>query len=246
MDVKKLSGNAQVRPQPPPARGSQRARGTHPNGSASSSVTNLHSAGVAPTSNPMARKMIVPQYSGPASQVASLDGARDPLNNLRRSESSASARSLPALPYRASNTLTSQPPPLPANKPQVLRKNVPPPIPNKKSSLVSMTASPGSSSASTSMNNTPLQSYRDKPSGDESRPEPPPPRRSMAASSSAARKPIPNLIDEDVKPALPPRTGTGLSTMSSGGGGGGGRILLDEEPDEMKNTDGWEVLKPMR
>lgn len=54
------------------------------------------------------------------------------------------------------------------------------------------------------------------------------------------RKPVPNLIDGDERPpALPPRTGTGLS----GGGNGRARNLLDDEGD-IKGLDGWEVLRP--
>ena len=56
-----------------------------------------------------------------------------------------------------------------------------------------------------------------------------------------ARKPVPNLIDgDDRPPALPPRTGTGLSTGSGRRG-----YLLDDEGD-LRGLDGWEVLKPDR
>lgn len=68
----------------------------------------------------------------------------------------------------------------------------------------------------------------------------------MAPSTSSARKPVPNLIDDDIKPALPPRTGTGLSAMSNGSSRNGRPSLMDDEPEEVKNIDGWEVLKPMR
>jgi hypothetical protein len=236
VDVKKIAGN--VRPEPPPARGSQRARTMDFNGLNPGSTTSLPQNGPTPTSNPMARKMIAPQYPGHSPQMANLDGTRDPLNDLRRSASSASTHSLPALPYRASNTLPPQASSLQPNKPQVLRKTAPPPIPNKKPSLLSKTTSPSSSPAP--------QAYRDEPSLDESRPQPPPPRRSMATSSSATRKPVPNLIDGDERPALPPRTGTGLSAASNGSGRGGGRNLMDDEPEELRNLDGWEVLKPLR
>jgi hypothetical protein len=51
-------------------------------------------------------------------------------------------------------------------------------------------------------------------------------------------------------PALPPRTGTGFSSIESkkggaGGGGGSNRNLLDEEAsEELEALKGWEVLKP--
>lgn len=64
----------------------------------------------------------------------------------------------------------------------------------------------------------------------------------MAPPPASARKPVPNLIDgDDRPPALPPRTGTGLS----GGSNGRSRNLLDDEGD-LRGLDGWEVLKPDR
>lgn len=59
----------------------------------------------------------------------------------------------------------------------------------------------------------------------------------------AARKPVPNLIDGDDErpPALPPRTGTGLS---AGSNGRARNLLDDDEPGDMKGLDGWEVLRP--
>lgn len=66
----------------------------------------------------------------------------------------------------------------------------------------------------------------------------------MAPPPSTARKPVPNLMDDDfggAKPPLPPRTGTGLSAGSNVGL----KNLLDDESD-MKGLDGWEVLRPDR
>jgi hypothetical protein len=61
----------------------------------------------------------------------------------------------------------------------------------------------------------------------------------------AERKPVGvgnsmvSLIDgSDERPALPPRTGTGLSAR--------GRSLMDDESEEMENLKGWEVLRPVR
>ena len=217
IEVNKLGS----RPEPPPARGSQRARTIDFNNpgnaaSASSSSTNL--------SNPMARKMIAPQYNAKdPDQIPYLDGARDPISDLRRNASNASTRSLPILPNRN----LAPAPSIPMNSkpsPQVLRKPAPPPIPSKKASLLSKTNTGGSFAAP--------QRYRDEPD--------PLPRRSMAPPPTVyARKPVPNLIDGDERPpALPPRTGTGLSA-----GSGRGRNLLDDEPD-IKGLDGWEVLRP--
>lgn len=177
----------------------------------------------------MARKMIVPQYNAKdPDQITYMDGARDPISDLRRNASNASTRSLPILPNRNLPPAASTPgrPAIPLDSkphPQVLRKPAPPPIPNKKPSLLSKTNT-GSSVSST----TPQQQqrYRDDPV--------PLPRRSMAAPSAAAvRKPVPNLIDGDeAPPALPPRTGNGRAAN-----------LLDDEGD-MKGLDGWEVLRP--
>lgn len=62
----------------------------------------------------------------------------------------------------------------------------------------------------------------------------------MAPPPASARKAVPNLIDgEDRPPALPPRTGTGLSIESNGRA----RNYLDDESD-MRSLDGWEVLRP--
>jgi hypothetical protein len=186
---------------------------------------------------PAARKMIAPLYPGHANQILSSDGARDSLNDLRRSGSSASTHSMPSLPYRASNTLPST---QSSNKPQVLRKPAPPPIPNKKPSLLSKDSSPGPSYA------PPPQRYRDDPPEEESRGyHPMQARRSMAPPPNLTRKPVQNLIDDDFeKPALPPRTGTGGSSRI---GGRGGRSLMDDEPEDMRNMGGdWEVLRPAR
>ncbi|KAF3049476.1 inositol polyphosphate 5-phosphatase [Didymella keratinophila] len=218
-----------TRPEPPPARGSQRARTVDFNNPAkpasASSSTSLQSH------NPMARKMIVPQYNArDPEQITYMDGAHDPVSDLRRNASNASTRSLPILPNRNLPPVTSSlpGPPLPMNSkpaPQVLRKPAPPPVKPKPSLL-----SKGSSTGAT----PPPQRYRDDPE--------PAPRRSMAPPPNmGARKPVPNLIDgDDRPPALPPRTGTGLSTGSGRRGN-----LLDDEGD-LRGLDGWEVLKPDR
>lgn len=170
--------------------------------------------------------MIVPQYNArDPEQITYMDGARDPITDLRRNASNASTRSLPLLPSR---NLPPATPPLPmASKPspQVLRKPAPPPV-KPKPSLLSKASSPSAT--------PPPQKYRDDPD--------PQPRRSMAPPpNTSARKPVPNLIDADDKPpALPPRTGTGLSAESGRGGN-----LLDDEGD-VRGLDGWEVLRPER
>lgn len=210
------------RPEPPPARGSQRARTVDFNGPSTS---------LPPTQKPAARKMIAPLYPGHATQILGSDGTRDSLSDLRRSGSSASTHSLPSsLPYRASNTL---PQTQSSSKPQVLRKPAPPPIPNKKPALLSKGSSPGPTFA------PPPQRYRDDPPEEESRAYPPQStRRSMAPPPHLTRKPVQNLIDDDGdKPALPPRTGSGGSSR---------RNLMDDEPDDMRNMGDWEVLRPVR
>jgi inositol-1,4,5-trisphosphate 5-phosphatase len=218
IDVKHMPSSR--RPEPPPARGSQRARTVD---------FDSPSTSLPPTQKPAARKMIAPLYPGHATQILSSDGARDSLNDLRRSGSSASTHSLPSLPYRASNMA---PQTHTTNKPQVLRKPAPPPIPNKKPSLLSKGSSSGPSYA------PPPQRYRDDPPEEESRAHAPPPaRRSMAAPPNLTRKPVQNLIDDDgEKPALPPRTGSG----------GGGRSLMDDEPEDVRSMGEWEVLRPGR
>ncbi|KAH8731467.1 SacI homology domain-containing protein [Phaeosphaeriaceae sp. PMI808] len=230
VDVKRMGSN-NGRPEPPPARGSQRTRpvdfhGTSTTSSMSSSTTSLHQGGSAPSQNPLARKLIVPTFPTHATQTANFDGSRDALTDLGRTTSSASTRSLP---IRYSNP-TFPPPPLASrNGPQLLRKPAPP-IPNKKPSL-----------ASNSSSSTPPQ-YRDDDAYQEpQRPQPPPPRRSMAE-----RRPVPNPVDDDgyARPPLPPRSGTGLSAGS--GGSGRRRNLLDDEPEDMGGLKGWEVLQPGR
>lgn len=255
MEVNRTGGNS--KPEPPPARGSQRARTVDFNAPSSFNPNPQGNAHLG------TRKLIVPQYNPrDPSQITYTDGTRDTsLSSIQRSASSASARSLPhRLPP---STASSKDPP-----PQVLRKPVPPPIPTKKPSLNSI-AIPRDSSTSSS---TSTPRYRDDPSPleDERRryPQPPPARRSMAAppavySSAKLRKPIPNLIDGDddgrreKKPALPPRTGTGLSGRDGNGYGygngsgnenGRGRSLMDNEPEpeELEGFRGWEVLRPVK
>lgn len=225
VNVPQMRANA-GRPEPPPARGSQRARTVDFNGANTpgSSTTSLHQS---TTPNLPARKLIVPAFPTHAAQTANFDGGRDALNDLQRSSSSASTRSLPVRP----GAFSSQPPQSASrNSPQVLRKPAPPPIPNKKPSLLSKTSS----------QTVPTQTgqYRDEP-------DPLPPRRSMAE-----RRPVQgsvmgtaSLIDEEgAKPPLPPRTGSGGSIP--GAVPGRGRNLMDDEPEEMGSLKGWEVLQP--
>lgn len=254
VDVKKLQNNG--RPEPPPARGSQRTRPAEFNGlssssSKSSSTTSLQQAQAPALPSHTARKMNVPLYPGHASQILNTDGPRDSYTDLQRTTSNASTNSLPALPYRATPPSSSSLQPTPSSNPRVLRKPGPPPIPTKKPSLSTHTSStPFSRSAAS----PPHQALHDEPLSDpeRGRPQPPPPRRSMAAPSGSglvAKKPVPNLIDGDERPPLPPRTGTGLSAGSTGSNGrgrmGGGRSLMDEEPEEMAGLRDWEVLRPV-
>ncbi|KAH7391763.1 SacI homology domain-containing protein [Pyrenochaeta sp. MPI-SDFR-AT-0127] len=250
VDVKRLNNNG--RPDPPPARGSQRARPSDYSGmstpsSMSSSTTSLQQAG-APQHNPMARKLNAPLYPSHAAQILSNDGSRDANNDLRRTTSSASTHSLPALPYRPTQpgSFSASPPNTSSSKPQVLRKPAPPPIPTKKPSLLSNAISPNSTTSSS----TNQRGYRDEPSPEsERRPQVPAPRRSMAAPPDLSkRKPV-NLMGGDERPPqLPPRTGTGLSMASNGSGGGRGasRNLMDDEPEDMAGLKDWEVLRPVR
>lgn len=185
--------------------------------------------------------MIVPSYH---------DGASDAsLHRAASTASTASTRSLPVLPSRkmpppytphsnvyggaGANTGTSR-------SANVLRKPAPP-IPNKKPSLVGRTTLGEP------------DRYRDDVDADDE------PRRSRAAPPlKMGRKPVPNLIDDDVgapPPPLPPRRGGG------GGGGGAGVNLLDDDADAFAalgyeygsgsvprpvDAEGWEVLRPGR
>ncbi|KAF2749648.1 hypothetical protein M011DRAFT_484373 [Sporormia fimetaria CBS 119925] len=238
VEVKRMA----TRPEPPPARGSQRARTVDFNGSQASPVP-----GFQPT-NPMARKLIVPPFNpSPSVSVPNFDGANDhPSPNLPyRAVSSASTHSLPDLnrhrkpqppvpspanrPPSSATASSSPPQPQPQQQqnPQILRKPAPPPIPTKKPSLLSKAISPSPSPV---------------PSPD-ARPQPPPPRRSMAQPSKVDMKTVPNLVDGDGEPPppLPPRTGTGLSSRSEVGTVN----LLDEDPaEELEALKGWEVLRP--
>jgi hypothetical protein len=228
VEVKRMGG----KPEPPPARGTARAHTVDFNGtgqgmpnSRTSSTTSVNQV----NRNPSARKLIAPPFPPPPSSGAMpyLDGHDD----LRRTTSSASARSLPS----HFNTPSAQREPS-----QNLNRKPAPPIPNKKPSLLA-------SIPSSSMPSPPPQRYRDGPQPPDSstRPQPPPPRRSMAPLP-ANRKPVhsENLVDNlEDRPPLPPRTGTGLSTGSREGRG---RNLMDEEPEDMENLKGWEVLRPVR
>jgi inositol-1,4,5-trisphosphate 5-phosphatase len=229
VDIKQIQNRR--RPEPPPARGSQRARTVD-------FANPALSTNPPATQKPGARKMIAPLYPGHAQQIIGSEGSRDALNDLRRSDSGASTHSLPSLPYRASNTLPQNQSSSNSSKPQVLRKPAPPPIPSKKPALLTKASSSHISPA------PPPQRYRDDPPMEESRAYPPPPaKRSMAPPPNLARKPIQNLIDgDDDKPALPPR----INTNGSGRGGGGGRSLMDDEPEDMQNMRDWEVLRPVR
>lgn len=228
-------GSNRNRPEPPPARGTQRARTVDFNNGAGTpdsrtgSTTSLQQGGSTTQQNPPARKLIVPEFPTHATQSSNFDGSRDALDDLRRNPSNASTRSLPTRPGQTS----SQPPPSRCG-PQVLRKPAPPPIPNKKPALLSK--------PSYSPNPPPQMQYRDETS----RPQVPAPRRSVAE-----RRPVGNFLDEDTdKPPLPPRTGTGLSTesnVSSRAGRGTGRNLMDDEPEDLGSLGrGWEVLQPGR
>lgn len=189
--------------------------------------------------------MIVPHYPNHSTPVPNSEGARDPLDHIRRSASSASARSLPSLPYRASNTLAPALDAQSSINPQVLRKAAPPPIPNKKPSLLSKSSQPGSDPAldsrSLSLNRS------DDLRSNEALHHLPSAGRTQAPQAPSARKPVQDLLDGDVKPALPPRTGTGLSSVSNGSrGAGGSKNLMDDEPEELQSLKDWEVLRPGR
>lgn len=260
VDVKKLS--ASNRPEPPPARGSQRARTFQYDGAGpvSGSTTSLHQSGTPGTQNPRARKMIVPSYPGQPNS-----SPQDPLDTLRRTASNASSHSLSTLPYRSSNTLPPNPhdqsPQQHQHQPQVLRKTLPPPIPNKKPSLLSRAMSPDlkpsapGSFAPLPASQSTQHRYRDDP------PLPGSKRNILAPPPPLNKKPVPGqgyngggvgggsvYPEAEFKPALPPRTGTGLSVGSSRAGGDApmSRNLLDEEPEELRNLGDWEVLRPER
>ena len=230
VDVKRMGG----KPEPPPARGTARAHTVDFNGptqlmpsSRTSSSTSINSTNQM-NRNPSGRKLIAPPFLPPPSSggIPNLDGHDD----LRRTTSSASARSLPNFPSRPSTQREPS---------SSLNRKAAPPIPNKKPSLLA--AKPSLATP------PPPQRYRDEPQVPDpsTRPQPPPPRRSMAPPPMG-RKPVNdgNLIDDSMeKPALPPRTGTGLSIRSREGTG---RSLMDEEPEDMENLKGWEVLRPVR
>ncbi|KAL5121928.1 Inositol-1,4,5-trisphosphate 5-phosphatase 1 [Pleosporales sp. CAS-2024a] len=230
VDVQRMGGG---RPEPPPARGSQRARTVDFNSSSNNNNNDNNNNNKNGTANAQARKLIVPAFPTHAAQTANMDGSRDARNDVRRPGSAASTRSLPTRPAAPGSFAT--PWQQRAAGPQVLRKPAPPPIPNKKPALLSKNSAHS------------MPPYRDDDTTPTPTPTPPmalPPRRSMAE-----RRPVPNLVDGDTqaKPPLPPRTGTGLSSESGGRGGGGagrGRSLMDDEPEDMASLRGWEVLQP--
>jgi hypothetical protein len=222
----KIASNG--RPEPPPARGSQKARTMDFNGtstlhSTSSSTINHQQGGSTASQTPPARKLIVPAFPTHAAQTQNFDGSLDALNDLKRNTSSASTRSLPSRPAQQQpGAFSTQPQ---NHGPQVLRKPAAPPIPNKKPALLSKNSYPAPQQ----------QQYRDDPT-----PKLPPPRRSVAE-----RRPVhdAHLMDTDERPPLPPRNG---ADASNGSGRGGARNLMDDESEEMRGLDGWEVLRPVR
>jgi hypothetical protein len=209
VDVQRMGG----RPEPPPARGSQRARTVD---FASPSTSNSSAANLHHNPNAPARKLIVPAFPTHATQPPGFDGNRDALNDLNRSASNASTRSLPTRPGHFTSAQQQRG----AGGPQVLRKPAPPPIPTKKPALLSKNSSQS------------MQQYRDDP------------RRSMAERKPVAPNSGNNgrsLLDEDdetmARPPLPPRAGWD-------GGSRKGRPLLDDEDEDGGNLRGWEVLQP--
>ncbi len=250
MDVKTLANSG--KPDPPPARGSQRARAVEFDGaSGPTSMPNSTTSvqyGFSPISqNPTARKMIVPQFPPPPTQAIT-DDARDPLYALKRSTASITTQSPPTLPSRPAQPGSfeaTQAPKLPSNKPEVLRKPAPPPIPTKKPSLLSKaispnpTGGPSTSSLTLSRQNSDYSALQE-----ERKPEPPPPRRSMATPPNlTARKPIQSMMQGEDKPPLPPRTNSnevGPRPIK------GSKSLMDDEPEELSSLKDWEVLKPVQ
>lgn len=243
--VKNLPSNGRL--EPPPARGS-RGRNVDANtitslpASMSSSTTSLQQNPPPTSHNPMARTLNAPPYPGTISP-------------LQRTTSNASTHSLPTLPHRGPPPGTSTPP-IPGNKPHILRKPGPPPIPTKKPSLLSNAINSSSQSVtrlSSFSPSPPALSYQDEPSPEarKAQPQPPPPRRSMATPpASTARKPVLSRAESEDKPPLPPRTGTGLSSISNESSREQSvaptRNLMDDEPEEMHNLKDWEVLRPVR
>lgn len=214
------------KPDPPPARGTPRAHTVDINGMTMDMPSSTTSGRPTNPTNPMARKLIAPPYNANSSLWTStseqpfgshLDGP----SHLRRTPSATSTHSLPALPHRP-----AQPSSASSLNREVIRKAAPP-IPTKKPSLHGAPTAPP-------------QRYRDEPESNPSRPHPPPPRRSMAERKAVGvGNDVGSLIDtSDERPALPPRTGTGSSVR--------GNSLMDEEPEDMENLRGWEVLKPIK
>jgi len=258
VDVKKRSSNG--RPEPPPSRGSQRARAGmyHGTGSTPGSTSSSPPARPPGTQNSIARKMIVPpSSSGQSNPAQALDATCEPLgDHLLRNASNASSQSFQTLPYRAANVLVPTPQqPLSLKKPPVLRKPGAPPIPNKKPFLLSRAVSPVPTSAPGGLSSAPpsAQRYRDELPVEQAQLHSQSPsivaQRSIATPLTLGKPaPEPNGKAE-IKPVLPPRSGTGFrvaKTWSEDGRDGRDRNFLDEEPEDCSNMREWEVLKPER
>ncbi|ORY00017.1 SacI homology domain-domain-containing protein [Clohesyomyces aquaticus] len=169
------------KPEPPPARGTMRAKTVEFNG------TNTHAnfaasreTGSLAQTKSMARKLVAPPFdpsaslnaprtssntSTPSPSISNLDGTssyRHPIlpppynpstSRVSRSPSAASTHSLPDLVIHQSQSHSQPHPHQPSNlAAQIARKPAPPPIPNKKPSLVS--ASISGTSSSTGRNST--------------------------------------------------------------------------------------------
>lgn len=195
------------RPDPPPARGTQRAHtvdfqnvGTSVSNGAANSTTSSQPI-------PTARKLIAPPFNVNSPSSTNVH------KNLLGGHLDGSAPT--------------------SDRTREVSRKAAPPIPTKKPSLHGTPTAPS-------------LRYRDEPENaatsdsSQSRPVPPPPRRSVADRKPVgAGNSVGSLIDAgDERPALPPRTGTGLSAR--------GRSLMDEEPEDMESLKSWEVLRPAR
>lgn len=163
------------------------------------------------------RQMLPPPFGSTSEQTPQLPPRR---STMEMPSSQSSSRPISSSSYVSHSPSTASMSSMPARKPA-------PVVPKKPSILSSQVTGEGLDSRRSSVAST-------KSAGP---PSLPPPRRSVA-SGGARNVSTPALIpkgfsgEDVVRPVLPPRSGTGLSS----------RNLLDERDEE--SLGGWEVLKP--
>ncbi|CAI6341584.1 unnamed protein product [Periconia digitata] len=224
VEIKRMGSQ---RPDPPPTRGTARARTVDFN--TPSSLTN-------PTQpHRQARKLAAPPFM-PSTNNSPTTSALDDSNynnGLKRTTSSASTHSLPPNLHRLPPRhplppLSQQQHNPPSNLSKELHRKPAPPIPNKKPAL--------QSTPSSAQQQQQQQRYRDDPSPPppSNRPNPPPPRRSMAAPPPAQQY---SISSSSSTPSATPIDRKPLPRSSSSAQQPSGRRVMAPPPVNLLDDD---------